>query len=174
MAASGPETLKFLQGMVTNDVKGLVNPHDALYTAVLNGKGRAMFEGHLALSAGGDVLLDVCRTDVTAALAHLNRYRLRAQVNIRDVSDRLAVTAVVPHPLPSPTVPSALLAQLTTHVSALGGTAFMDKRCPRTLGLRVFAPVSSVDAPLAAAGVQPRDSTSVYTVTRAFLGLPEG
>ena len=48
---SGPDSFKFLQGMVTNNVGLIAKPNDALFAALLNGKGRCLFETIIAGAA---------------------------------------------------------------------------------------------------------------------------
>jgi folate-binding Fe-S cluster repair protein YgfZ len=108
---SGVDAPKFLQGMITNDIRSLLERNDAMYTAFLNGKGRTMFEGHVVVgldpasasspAAGGPLgfLIDVHHADLDALLAHLKRYKLRSSVAVSDVSSQLAVAAVLPKSL---------------------------------------------------------------------------
>lgn len=89
----------FLQGLVTNDVKGPL----PCYAALLSAQGKHMFD-FLVWADGGDLLLD-CETDHADALVkRLLMYRLRRQIAIaRD--DTLAVhwsrderTGAIPDP----------------------------------------------------------------------------
>ncbi|MFN4020535.1 MAG: YgfZ/GcvT domain-containing protein [Erythrobacter sp.] len=75
----------FLQGLVTNDVKGPL----PCYAALLSAQGKHLFD-FLVWADGGDLLLD-CEADHADALVRrLSMYRLRRQIAIaRD--DTLAV-----------------------------------------------------------------------------------
>jgi len=79
LRVSGPDTRDFLQGLVTNDVRGL--EQGAVYAALLSPQGKYLFDFFL-VPDGEAVLVDV-KADRAAALAQrLGMYRLRAKVAI--------------------------------------------------------------------------------------------
>lgn len=82
---SGEDVRGFLQGLVTNDVMGLL----PVWTALLTPQGKALFD-FLVWADGEDLLLD-CEAEQAEALAkRLTLYRLRRKIAIaRD--DLLAV-----------------------------------------------------------------------------------
>ncbi|MDF2604755.1 folate-binding protein [Sphingomonas sp.] len=82
---SGEDVRGFLQGLVTNDVMGLL----PVWTALLTPQGKALFD-FLVWADGEDLLLD-CEAEQADALAkRLTLYRLRRKIAIaRD--DSLAV-----------------------------------------------------------------------------------
>lgn len=191
---SGPDALKFLQGMITNDMKTLGARHDSQYAAMLNGKGRTLFECHVSVAADAapsvapgaapaaltSFYVDVHEKDAEAAVTHLNRYKLRSQVVVTDVSADLGVFAVLPEALQVPTsalAPSAetakVLESLRSLPSSAMGTAQYDQRCAAALGLRVIGPRDALAAALQANSIKLLDF-SVYDVFRVLLGLPEG
>jgi len=79
------DVAEFLQGLVTNDVKGLL----PVWAGLLTPQGKALFD-FIVWPSGQDLLLD-CETDAADALAkRLSLYRLRRRIGIaRD--DRVAV-----------------------------------------------------------------------------------
>ncbi|WP_372730890.1 folate-binding protein YgfZ [Novosphingobium sp.] len=72
----------FLQGLVTNDVKGAL----PAWTALLSPQGKVLFD-FLVWAEGDDLLLD-CETSAADALAkRLTLYRLRRKIGIAKVDD---------------------------------------------------------------------------------------
>jgi tRNA-modifying protein YgfZ len=95
LRVSGPEARDFLQGLVTNDVRGLAR--GAVYAAILTPQGKYLFD-FLLVPDGDAVLVDV-KADRAAALAgRLAMYRLRAKVAI--APDRRAVVLGTGDPPP--------------------------------------------------------------------------
>ena len=102
---AGGDSLKFLQGLVTNDVNTLSPQQPLLYTHLLNHKGRSLFDMFVYLdhrSATGEeeegniYLLD-CREDVADTLLRLlQMYKLRSNTNIADVSGQCEVWGLFP------------------------------------------------------------------------------
>ncbi|KAH6804133.1 hypothetical protein C2S51_032380 [Perilla frutescens var. frutescens] len=111
----GPETLKFLQGLVTNDVRSLDGPETAaengvtsnmpavaappVYAAMLTPQGRFLYDFFLYKPPRLDekldrpdpgeleIYADVDRSVVDELLATLKRYRLRSKVDIENVGE---------------------------------------------------------------------------------------
>ena len=98
----GPETLPFLQGLVTNDLEHL-ETQPTLYTLFLNSGGRVVFDALLyaetptlvktseGTGSGQEVSLLV-ESDLSlqsALINHLKLYRVRRKVQIDDVSTEL-------------------------------------------------------------------------------------
>ena len=89
IAISGPEAREFLQGLITNDVKGLA-PDRPLYAALLTPQGKILFDFIIAQDQDG-LLLD-CRREMRAALVkRLSLYKLRAKVEIKLRNDLACV-----------------------------------------------------------------------------------
>ena len=80
----GADTLTFLQGQVTNDIK-LLTEHNAHYTGYCNPKGRllALF---LAFSHHDHVHLQLPKELVESIAKRLKMYVMRSKVSIEDVS----------------------------------------------------------------------------------------
>lgn len=78
---SGPDTVEFLQGLVTNDVKGLAR--GLVYAALLTPQGKYLADFFL-VSDGDDVLLDAHADQADMLRQRLTMYKLRADVTISD------------------------------------------------------------------------------------------
>lgn len=82
---SGEDVRSYLQGLVTNDVAGLL----PVWTALLTPQGKALFD-FIVWADGDDLLLDAEAAQVDALIRRLSLYRLRRAIVIaRD--DALAV-----------------------------------------------------------------------------------
>ena len=162
---TGPDAAKFLQGLVTNDVEGLVTKADdvafaasAAHAAVLSPQGKILFEFFCVRTLDGFVL-DVLREKVPELIKRLSMYKLRAAVEIADVSDSYTLLALWG--------PNACSSGPTT-----GTVAFHDSRHP-DLGQRIMAEARfATDIASATNGrkVTPED----YVAHRIALGIPEG
>lgn len=83
----GPDTLNFLQGQVTNDIK-LLNGNNSQYTAYCTPKGR-MLALFLAFSHYDHVHLQMPKELLEATAKRLKMYVMRSKVTIRDVTDTI-------------------------------------------------------------------------------------
>ena len=162
---SGPDAPKFLQGLVTNDVEGLVtNPDDLAFAAstahaaILSPQGKILFEFFCVRTLDGFVL-DVLREKVPDLVKRLSMYKLRAAVEIKDVSEDYALLALWG--------PNACSSGPTK-----GTIAFHDPRHP-ALGQRILAEARfATDIASATNGV--RSPPEAYHAHRIALGVPEG
>ena len=82
---SGADTLSFLQGQVTNDIK-LLNGHNAHYTAYCNPKGR-MLALFLAFLHHDHMHLQMPKELIEPIAKRLKMYVMRSKVVIEDVSE---------------------------------------------------------------------------------------
>ncbi|MGH7102192.1 MAG: YgfZ/GcvT domain-containing protein [Acetobacteraceae bacterium] len=91
VAISGGDRVAFLQGLVSNDVS-LAAPGQAVWAALLTAQGKWLAD--FFILADGDRLLLDCERAQSAMLAgRLSRYRLRARVEVADVSAECHVHA---------------------------------------------------------------------------------
>jgi tRNA-modifying protein YgfZ len=97
IAVRGPDAVKFLQGLVTNDLEPLQSAQDQLavdaaaaHTALLSPQGKILFEFFCLRTPEGFVL-DTLRSRAGDLIKRLTMYKLRAAVEIQDVSDRHAM-----------------------------------------------------------------------------------
>ena len=120
---SGNDALKFLQGLVTNDVNELTSSQ---YAAFLNNKGRVVSDAILSMVSKDDYLID-CHSDQSKILTRqLKMYKLRSDVNVEDLSETHDV----------------LWSKDNIDVSAI--SVYEDPRVPE-LGTRFVVPTSEHD-----------------------------
>lgn len=156
---SGGDALRFLQGLVTNDVHAICGPGAPSVSpaAFLNGRGRLLF-GTLMHRAGENrYLIDLASARVPPLIKHLTMYKLRADVDVADVSPDHAVWSIV-----GAEHADALDAQLAGR-----GALFQDPRLP-VLGKRAI-----VDATFAGFDMPAADERA-YTRLRILHGVPDG
>lgn len=106
LAVCGADRVKFLQGLVTNDVSGAQT--GLIYAALLTPQGKYLADFFL-LSQGDSILIDVDSGLADGLAARLNMYRLRADVRIEqtDIQVRRATTTPAPKgALPDPRHPA--------------------------------------------------------------------
>jgi folate-binding protein YgfZ len=156
LRVTGPDAKKFLQGLITADLRHLPSSGASAYAVFLNSRGRVEFDVLISRDAASSTSSDAYIIDCASARAddlraHLTRYRLRAAVDVGQ-ADGLVVAAAKD----ADTAARAGLA--LTHA---------DPRC-RSLGLRGIVDAGDVDSD--------RDATGkgVYEAVRMGLGVPEG
>ncbi|MEZ5923593.1 MAG: folate-binding protein [Hyphomicrobiaceae bacterium] len=137
----GPDTQKLLQGLLTSDL-GRLDRHPAIPATLLTPQGKILVE-MLVVGIDGGVALDVPAGEVATLLKRLALYKLRAKVEISDVSNERA------------------LLWLPEAADGARGT-FPDPR-HRDLGPRLLAPI------IEAVGSADRD----YDARRIALGIAE-
>lgn len=154
---AGEDAGKLLQGLVTNDL-GLLSGRPAIHAALLTPQGKILFDFFIARADGG-FLLETARGKTAELVKRLSLYRLRAKVDIRDVSDDFRVLALWG-------------GEPASSGETVGTVSFPDPRLP-ALGLRILAPVGhAVDVAAATNGL---DATAEdYHAHRVALGVPEG
>ncbi len=155
LCVSGEDARPFLHGLVTQNIETL-RPGAATFAALLTPQGKVLFD-FLVLAREPGFLLDGPRDQLADLTRRLAMYKLRAKVEISDLSDRLAVAALwgagAHEPLPADL------------------PAFTD---PRTaaLGQRLIAPQASLREAAAAQGWTPAHPAD-YDAHRIGLGIPE-
>ena len=90
VAVSGPDRVKFLQGLMTNDIRRLA-PDKALYAGFLTGQGKLICDAFVLMD-GDRILIDIAL--VEDFVKRLTAFKLRATVEIGETAPALAVTAV--------------------------------------------------------------------------------
>jgi folate-binding protein YgfZ len=147
---SGEDAKSFLDNLITCDLDR-VSPHTARFGALLTPQGKILFD-FIVFRDGDRFLFDVKRDLVADFVKRLGFYRLRAKVDIADISGERLVFAAWGGPPPS-----------------VAGTVAADPRLA-ALGFRGIASAPSlppVDGYAAA-------SESDYDAFRIALGVPEG
>ncbi len=84
VAVAGEDRVGFLQGLVSNDVEA-VAPGRAVWAALLTPQGKWLAD-FLILAGGEQLLLDCERAQAPLLVQRLMRYRLRARVELHDLS----------------------------------------------------------------------------------------
>lgn len=91
LRVGGDDAVRFLQDIVTNDVTKAVNG-SAVHAALLTPQGKILFD-FILLDTGDEILLECARDIIGDLVKRLTFYRLRAAVEIEDVSDTQKVWA---------------------------------------------------------------------------------
>jgi len=153
----GPDARDFLNGLLSADL-ALARPGIGLFAALLTPQGKIiadMIVQEIPQGHGGGFLLDCPRALAHALAAKLSLYRLRAKVDIADISDNLGVLAL------------------------WDGTEAprFDLGCadPRTdrLGWRVIMPADMADKAAALCAASPSEPAD-YHALRISLRVPQG
>ena len=89
----GDDCCKFLHSMVTSNVNKLLleDRESCQYSAFLNHTGRVLFDVFLWRQASDTVLIDCQRPYVMDVMTHLAMYKLRAKVDISNVTGKYKV-----------------------------------------------------------------------------------
>ncbi|RLO08551.1 hypothetical protein DYB28_005492, partial [Aphanomyces astaci] len=132
LRVEGPDALKFLQGIFTNDVHGLKTRGDVRYGAFLSHKGRTLTDAEVVLHEVGPcadaLFLKVDSAAEEDMLKHLKKYKLRSKVTISAAHDYVRAHAILPS-LADPTatafLPSWTADQNETHRD---GVVYVDPR----------------------------------------------
>ena len=157
VSVAGAEAEKLLGDLITNDI-ALLKDAPALYAALLAPQGKILFD-FLMVKAGDGFLLETARERAAELVKRLSMYKLRAAVEIRDVSADFVVAALWGGAsAPAGEMPGAIV--------------FADPRLP-ALGLRMLAEARKASDALAATGGTAAPAEA-YHAHRVGLGVPEG
>jgi folate-binding protein YgfZ len=167
VALTGKDRVKFLQGLVTNDVRRLA-PGRPLYAGVLSGHGKLAAD-IILIEDGERILVDIAGDLVEDVLRRWTRFKLNAEVTFGRAESALAV-AVAWGEGAAQRLGLGGGGQRSPAIQA--GHAFVDPRIPQ-LGVRL---VYDADAPLEAEldrlGFSPA-APSDYVRRRLALGVAE-
>ncbi len=171
LRAGGPDVRDFLQGMISNDVTK-VGPERALWSAFLTPQGKFLHEFFVTEEPGagaGSLLLDCEVARLDDLRSRLARYKLRAKIELSDVSADYTVAAIFGagalEALDLPAEPGAAK-------PFGGGTVYTDPRLTE-LGARAVLPRSGASAALEDAGFKAATQAG-YDTLRIGLGVPDG
>ena len=109
VAVSGDDAMSWLDNLVSNDISDIATKQ-LVFAALLSPQGKVLFEFFVHRGDAG-VLLETASDAVVALLKRLGMYKLRAKVELRDVSADWAIVwsmASVPLLLPDPRAPTQL------------------------------------------------------------------
>jgi folate-binding protein YgfZ len=169
LRAGGPDARNFLQGMVSNDVTK-VGPERAVWSAFLTPQGKFLHEFFMTEEPGADSLLLDCEAarldDLRGRLA---RYKLRAKIELTDVSPEHAVAAIFGD---GALEALGLPAEIGAAKAFGGGIAYVDPRLAG-LGARAVLPRAGAQAALEDAGIAVAELAD-YDALRIGLGVPDG
>ena len=167
IALSGAESVAFLQGLISCDL-ARITADRAGYGALLTPQGKFLFD-FMVLHASEALLLEVERDRLADLLRRLTMYRLRAKVDLEDVSARYAVAAVLGDDLAA----RLELSELPGACRRLGeGWIFVDPRLAR-LGARALLPPATLGPTLEGLGFAPLEPAT-YERIRITEGVPDG
>jgi len=91
IAVTGPGRVAFLNGLVSNEV-GNAAPGQAVWAALLTPQGKYLADFFIFATAAA-LLLDVLAADIAGLLPKLRRFKLRAAVELADMSEDYTVYA---------------------------------------------------------------------------------
>ncbi len=167
---AGADVRDFLQGMISNDVAD-VSADRAIYAVLLTPQGKFLFDFFVFSGLdGGDAIYLECEGGRAADLIRrLSMYKLRADVEIADVTPEFEVAAAFGEDAPEAL---GLGSAPGTAAKLADGLAFADPRLA-ALGARCVMPKSSAAAALEAAGFGGA-SAQDYDLHRLSLGVPDG
>ena len=152
---AGEDARPFLHGLVTQNIETL-KPGSPTFAALLSPQGKVLFD-FLVLAREQDFLLDVPRDQLGDLTRRLAMYKLRAKVEITDLSDSLAVAALWD-----------VGDQVSPHTEV---KAFADPRMA-ALGHRLIGPKARLREAASARGWSLSEPTD-YNAHRIGLGVPE-
>ncbi len=144
----GADARAFLQGLVTGNVLTL-EPGEARWAALLSPQGKILFDFLMSVSDNA-LLLDVRADKLADLVKRLTMYKLRAKVEVADVSADFAVIALY---------------------GGAPGEGARDGRHP-DLGARLIVPADKAEATLLTLGGDA--GAADYAAHRIALGVPEG
>jgi folate-binding protein YgfZ len=155
IAVSGIDARSFLQGLITNDIEK-VNPARAIYAGLLSPQGKYLFDFFIA-DDGARILFECEAARLDDLIRTLSLYRLRAEVEIEDISREGQVWALLGN---------GDNGECGACQTSEGGLKFVDPRLAG-LGTRVILP----------AGIEPTEPfgrPGDYDKLRLSMGVPDG
>lgn len=166
LAVAGPDARSFLQGVITNDVNK-AQPGQAIYAALLTPQGRYLHDFFI-VELDGVLFIDVAKSRLEDLRARLLKYRLRAKVEVDDVSHLFRAIALLGD---GPHDSQALHGFEGRGGPFSAGFCYVDPRYAG-IGARAMMPASSIAA-LAHAGFEGSDRMA-YETLRLMFGIPDG
>jgi folate-binding protein YgfZ len=168
VAIAGPDRVKFLQGMTTNDIRRLA-PDRALYAGFLSGQGKLLYDV-FAIADGDRILIDIAADMADDFVKRLNAFKLRATVEIGETA--LAVAATWGSGAAARLELEATEGTVGNRAFAEPHHAFVDPRIA-ALGVRLVYPVGfPIAAKLAPLGFASA-TVADYTAHRLSLGIAD-
>lgn len=147
---TGKDRLAWLHNLTTNNVKSL-SFGDGNYAFVLNVKGRILFDLNILVQRDS-ILLDIDRSFLPVAIAHLNKYVIMEDVQIKDQCDlffRFGLSGVASSALlerfgASNARNLAQFGQASLRIGQIDVTLFRDDFCG-PFGVELLVPVAGAE-----------------------------
>ena len=165
VSVAGPDAAKFLQGLVTNDVEALAAgaadtapAAQAVHAGLLSPQGKILFEFFCVRTPDG-FALEVARDKADDIVSRLAMYKLRAKVEIADISQAFDVLAEWGAPNPAP-LTSGSFEFADPRLAALGRRTLLRRPQPLQGAVHNF--------------IERRQPWDDYHAHRISLGVPEG
>ncbi|CAO3634068.1 unnamed protein product [Mucor hiemalis] len=172
----GPDSFKFLQGLITNHMPRISLGGDGFYAAFLTPPGRILYDTFIyPVNVGVNFphlkfIIDCPSSTRDTFIRHIKRYLLRSKVKVRDCSEEFQLYNVWGTALNEETLDPALVKK-EKRFSDIGCS---DPRIPQ-FGYRAVLPVQEdVQHILPKSGQFEELDASEYTIRRLLHGLPEG
>ena len=156
VSVTGADSEKLLQGLVTNDLVGLAEV-EARYAGFLSPQGKILFD-FFVVRHGNGYLIDVTRAKAGDLTKRLSIYKLRADVEITDISESFNVDAI--------------WGPDSKKRTEWRGILFTDPR-HQEIGLRLLSRKENCSAPPDNTGPD-GGSCRDYDALRVQCGVPEG
>ncbi|PKR54865.1 CAF17-like 4Fe-4S cluster assembly/insertion protein YgfZ [Thalassospira marina] len=165
---SGPDRVDFLQGLVSNNVEK-ISPEQSGYGALLTPQGKFLYDFFMYYQDEDSLLIECEGGDRAESLfKKLRMYKLRAKVELADVSNDYDVIAVFgDHATSALSLPD----QAGSTARLADGIKAVDPRLA-AMGCRVLLPKGEESA-LAGTGAS-KSTIEAYHAQRVRLGLPNG
>ena len=171
VSVSGNDAAEFLQGLITNDME-LVSRNQVIYAALLTPQGKYLHD-FFVMAAEDGFYLDCENQRRQDLISRLSRYKLRAQVDIRETGHETGTEFDI-YALTGSDVVARL--GLTGEEGAVarfaGGLAYDDPRAI-ALGARAYLPTGSGEQSLLEAGFE-KGALAPYDAQRYSLGISDG
>lgn len=166
----GPDRIKFLQGLTTNDIRRLA-PERALYAGFLTGQGKLLYDAFL-IEDGDRVLIDIAGHLVEEFVQRLTGFKFRAKVEIGETSPVYAVAAAWGEGAAARLELDPVEGVMGHRALAEPHHAFVDPRIA-ALGVRIVYPADTpIEAALERLGFA-RAAAADYAVHRLALGVAD-
>ena len=166
LSVSGPDSREFLQGLISNNINK-VTPVQAIYAALLTPQGKYLFDFFIA-QMGDALYLDCEKARIAELHKRLRMYKLRADVELADVSEEYAVSAIWGDDAANA---FGLSGDLGNTKSTSDHSIYLDPRLSEA-GVRVIFHSSISDS--FTQGIETIAATSEdYDLHRISLGLPD-
>ena len=166
VSVSGSDAAEFLQGLITNDI-ALVSPEHAIYAALLTPQGKYLHDFFVMGTEDG-FYLDCENQRRQDLITRLSRYRLRAQVDIRDTETAFEIYALTGSDV---SARLGLTGKEGVAATFADGLAYTDPR-DRALGARACLPAGTGEQSLLEAGFE-AGALAPYDTQRFSLGIAD-